>query len=305
MTTTTKTGPVIHKEAVKLAKQLNKAGLNTKPYTKAPVAVPIFTIGLDVSNTLRIWPGLANLTVYPDANWAQAVIVSDERRREITRSYVVQGKVSYPDDRKGPVYSQPSKQDILARFPIQVPGAKLKTFTAKELEPDRNNRDWRRRREGMFNITATITATGSTQAFLVGYDETQQFISALPRVVKSVERAHEILRPAGVPKDALRQGEWFFVPVTQRENTIIQQALQDGKIPYWQRLETGSTHTTLMMQLSVNGKRDNYATLQVIDSRNERHSPLILDGWYRVVRNREVVIPVTRNDTQVRRRTWD
>lgn len=50
------------------------------------------------------------------------------------------------------------------------------------------------------------------ERFLVGEDDGQTFKVRVPLRVKSVEQAIKWLRPAGVPADAPRQGEYFFVP---------------------------------------------------------------------------------------------
>lgn len=47
---------------------------------------------------------------------------------------------------------------------------------------------------------------------LSGTDDGQDFQVQVPLRLKTVEAALEWLRPAGVPEDALRQGEFYFVP---------------------------------------------------------------------------------------------
>jgi len=63
--------------------------------------------------------------------------------------------------------------------------------------------------------------------FLVGFDRRHLFAAQLPSG-DTVEEAHEALKPAEVraaeirwPGRTVRQGEWFFVPVTAREETEV------------------------------------------------------------------------------------
>jgi hypothetical protein len=60
--------------------------------------------------------------------------------------------------------------------------------------------------------------------FLCGMDEQHCFIAMLPQPVSSVSRAHEVLKPRGfealsrrAQRHAVRQGEFFFAPVSADE----------------------------------------------------------------------------------------
>ena len=70
----------------------------------------------------------------------------------------------------------------------------------------------------------------SKRHFLCGMDEQHCFIAQLPEGVSTVRRAHEALRPAGLDakaaQRAVRQGEFFFVPLSEPE---LKRCLQLGR----------------------------------------------------------------------------
>lgn len=76
-----------------------------------------------------------------------------------------------------------------------------------------------RKERGAFVISRTTS--GTVRHFLCGMDESHLFIAQLPELCDSVRDAHRALRPnaldaleAAAPALALRQGEWFFVPLS-------------------------------------------------------------------------------------------
>lgn len=76
-------------------------------------------------------------------------------------------------------------------------------------------------------ITEQFTA-GRKRHFLCGMDEQHLFIAELPRGASSTHEARESLRNPMVPSSLtvrgekiVRQGEWFFVPLTTAEQALV------------------------------------------------------------------------------------
>jgi hypothetical protein len=111
-----------------------------------------------------------------------------------------------------------------------------------------------------------------------------------------VEDAHKALRPKGVPASAKRQGEWFFIPATKDELAAIERSLHWHAVhPSLNPSVRGVRHGSLEWNSShyattLGTKSGVFAIGHVIDNRkSNRHSPLLLNGWHRVVRNAEVI----------------
>jgi len=144
--------------------------------------------------------------------------------------------------------------------------------------------------------------------YLCGMDDLHLFIAQVRRG-DTVAETHESLRPRAVaeaeavwPGHIQRQGEWFFLPISAAEAARI-----DAHAAQWRR--------SVKRQASVGeGRRPHVAerVITIVDrvkaGRRERrvtrvyargrvahsgHRDLYLDGWRRVVRNRELVEPVT------------
>lgn len=137
---------------------------------------------------------------------------------------------------------------------------------------------------------------------LIGTDEKSSFICALPRTCKSVDDAHEALRPKGVPKGSLRQGEFFFVPVTRAEHRFVTDQIERrNPIDYYRnrlhdRADNPKDHFAAIYVRNTKTNTD-YALGPVT---NRRHKTLILEGWYRVVPNLEIPVPQEMADA-----AWD
>jgi hypothetical protein len=258
-----------------LARELSGYGLDTRPYLRAPFASEFFTANID-TRQIRTWPGTADVQVIGDAKRRQVVLNVTENTRQLTRRYDVPRR-GLGDDQ------------VLSLFPIIIPQAKLVGYEV--VGPD----------YGLsFGVTveATVRAPKTSSSLLMGFDEVRQFIAMLPRRAKSVDDAHAALRPA-VSKAAIRQGEWFFDPVTPDEAEAIRRTLSGRRMAITTPLEPGSSHTAVV--LAVGNAR--YATGVVRDRRVKHHRPLTLEGWYRVVRNTEMTQPVQTGG--LRRRSWD
>jgi hypothetical protein len=119
--------------------------------------------------------------------------------------------------------------------------------------------------------------------FLVGMDETSNFVCRLPVLVESVDRAHEILRPMGVMPHTIRQGEWFFVPAVK---CACGAELGVGNHKGGQRTRLGGT--THVAALAVNHMDRMYAMGRIEDDRSGRHAPVDLgEKWHEAFHNTE------------------
>lgn len=69
---------------------------------------------------------------------------------------------------------------------------------------------------------------GDKRHMLVGHDERDLFMCQLPQAVTTVRRAHEVLKPRELEVlvrkggDYERQGEWFFIPISDAELEMIE-----------------------------------------------------------------------------------
>jgi hypothetical protein len=297
-----------------LVDTLAKVGLKVTPYKRGPLGKQSFAANLDRANLLRFWKGEGTVQVDVNPTLRQAVVVAEEAARTIERTYSVQMHAN----------SETSDADILAAarraFPVQARGLRI---TKVEIT---SRPDWKalqntdgpyyatrpRSRFVRFGIRAVARIPKQENFLLVGYDETSQFISILPEKATTVKRAHEVLRPAGIPRTSPRQGEWFFVP-TNRETIKQIEALMLAKPAttaksHWplDRVngEVGwrSDWTSHIATETVFLGRDRYVRGVVYDNRPNRHGSLLLRDWHRVVRNREVVAAPS---VSISNRYWD
>lgn len=279
---------------------LKEAGIRTKPYVNPPLHRDVFALTMD-RNHLRLWPGQATVEVATDKKLRQAVIVATEDRREITQTYVISTRQN----------DHPTKRQVFDSFPVFVPRRRFGKWSVKDMttQSERERRRVEQERQGhnrfvyyttQWEVTASIVVPPAETTFLVGYDERRQFISMLPKRVNSVEKAHRVLRPAGVPADAPRQGEWFFVPVSKRTSAKLDEYVQAHPTQLAMApLEWGSSHHAVRIRMDGQW----YATMVVYDARSDHHGPLKLNGWHRIVRNNEVV--PRNSQTRVAQRMWD
>lgn len=125
--------------------------------------------------------------------------------------------------------------------------------------------------------------------FLLGMDETSNFVTRLPRTVLSVSDAHEALRPTDVPEGSTRQGEWFFLPVADERCSRpgCGDSLSEAHhlIEKNRELELGSTHRA---EEFIQCGSQQYARGIITDTRQGRHRPVdLLSVWHQVRRNTE------------------
>jgi len=138
--------------------------------------------------------------------------------------------------------------------------------------------------------------------YLMGMDEKHLFISGLPKGdVSTVEEAHQVLKHAEVVKaeregrEVKRQGEYFFVPLTEKEEEDFM-----VKVDEWKKRK--GKNILRNASLRRNGHRPHcvkrFITMRRGTKRyaqgnvtHEQHVPLYLPSWHRIYRNRETESP--------------
>jgi len=125
-------------------------------------------------------------------------------------------------------------------------------------------------------------------------------------VPRTVDMALDTLRPIGIPATSPRQGEWFFVPITQkemlfprepRESTALEvlDSIKDKMLDKQVPIVSADGHE----QMANHGERARRAGRHVASRiqcigdgvyvkgpiKDREHDTLYLQGWHRVVRN--------------------
>jgi hypothetical protein len=134
------------------------------------------------------------------------------------------------------------------------------------------------------NITRTHKIQPFRRAYLVGMDQTHLFISALPRMVASVEMAHDVLKPLVVrhEKKPKRQGEWFFIKATAADESAI--ALEIDSMQKKGIISGTKNHAHVADEMiKIKDKTFVRGNITHPDHRKE-----ILKTWYSVMRNTEL-----------------
>lgn len=303
------------KNAQKLESVLRSAGMTAQRYARPPVGKSIYTMSTgQKSDKFRFWLGDAEVTVAVDKNHRQAVLTVHEEERWIEdivwgpssmpRTRILNQATFVPDSDRSLVYKffTISAED----FPHPpVTGTTIQAaFEWEGYRVPMNNSFGRRPyRIGDSAYQVCQHAPETTTAFLVGIDESSHFISQLPELATSVEEAHEILKPEGLGDNYLRQGEWFFVPVTDplvvedlddRLRRLLYRSYRKAAV---RGLESLSSH----QGITVTAYGGRYAIGPIVDTRKGHHKLLMLDGWHKVMRNTEVVVKQAADP----RRHWD
>ncbi|MDF2695018.1 MAG: hypothetical protein K0S65_3401 [Labilithrix sp.] len=148
---------------------------------------------------------------------------------------------------------------------------------------------------------------GSTRHMLVGRDERQLFMCELPRPCTSVRQAHEALRtPAARSRSRsaldqpIRQGEWFFLPVTGPEIDELETAIRKSRVVVRRKTSinsviprAGKPHIADEIAVVVrrSGLPDRSLEPRVYARgaiRHADHKTIHIRQWRRVLRNLEV-----------------
>jgi hypothetical protein len=176
---------------------------------------------------------------------------------------------------------------------LSVPGVDedLRQLILRVQEPARafKQREWdAKKRE---HVWVERWTSDVVRRFLVGEDESHLFVAQLTLPADSVAEAHRTLRPRelGGRKNVVRQGEWFFVPLTRDERGLLAKALRAG----------AAKQRGLGAHLAMRGRRhvvDELVQLRqgarIIELvrgrvRHPDHEVLRLEDWHRVVMNTE------------------
>lgn len=271
-------------ENEKVNKELKAAGVAVSPYKKSPDGKDVFSLGVSADNKrlIRVWKGLADVKVYSDPSRKQAVLEVSEPERSITNRV----RTTIWSDEK-----EHQERRLRSAFPVYVPGEPVFTFADVVVEEKAAKSDRK------ISAIVTVVTPETKTFFLVGQDEHSQFICGLPEPVKSVKKAHEVLKPKGLRKGYKRQGEFFFNPATAEQKVLVEKEMKKGG---WSR---GVNYNDLdsdnessgHMALVLWTKKSYFAIGAIIDS-NGRHKTLLLNDWHEVVRNLEIIPEGMNND---------
>ena len=281
-----------------LKEKLEHVGISVDPFKRGPAGKDAFIISRQ-GNKIRFWEGNADISVKTAKNQRQALINVVERPRTIKATSKIHN-YGYQSGDEDKVLRKYTKAEIRSYASTQVPNARMKIIKV-------NISDFRIVFDLEFRTQKTQTS------FLVGFDENEStvpFICQLKNFVDNIKGAHEDLLPTDIELKAgyKRQGEWFFNPVdsdlveelnkkSKRDLKIrglTNQARYSRPISAYYRWEPKPTHTAA----TVKYKNKLYAIGPVNDTRMSHHEPLLLKGWYEVIRNNEV--EVSTNNT-----SWD
>jgi hypothetical protein len=170
-------------------------------------------------------------------------------------------------------------------------------------------------KETRYDWRVEMWTPSANRRYLCGMDDLHLFIAQV-RDGDTVAQAHESLKPDDVrrvesqaPGAVQRQGEWFFLPPSGEESDRIEQDLRERSRPVRRAAPVGAGAHPHVADLVIRIDRrtrsqhreyrrpEVYARGAVV---HPDHRPLWLDGWRRVVRNREI-----SGDTgQTRRIRW-
>lgn len=278
----------IQEKSKKLASKLSTYGMNVSEYSRSPAGGKmVFIISPSVSgDQIRLWAGeRSKINVVGDKDWRQAVLQVDEEKRTIVREF----KYSARSDWEAKARAERELENLFvvpgrARTSSKIIGTTKQLKTTEYLQ---------------YHVEAKLTIPRSSVNLLVGMDETAHFVAALPKRVDSVKEAHEILKPEDLPENnVVRQGEWFFEPVDNETYEKLEMLVELNPNLLGEKvMERNSTHKA---KQGIYIKNDLYVIGYIIDTRKDRHDPIYLGDWHRVVRNKEISMPRT-----TRTRYWD
>lgn len=146
----------------------------------------------------------------------------------------------------------------------------------------------------------------STRHMLVGRDERQLFMCELPRPCTSVKQAHEALRTPiarsrsrSKLEQPLRQGEWFFIPISSEQAEKIDRAISSNRVVVRRKTSINSMiprmgkphiadEIVVLVDVGVGGARSEPHVFVRGAVRHVDHKTIHIRHWRRVVRNLEV-----------------
>lgn len=134
--------------------------------------------------------------------------------------------------------------------------------------------------------------------YLMGLDEKHLFISGLPKEdINTVAEAYQALKhkavveAEGEGKEVKRQGEYFFIPLSEKEEEeFLGKVDRDKKIKCRKDRLSRRGHRPHFIKRLIRMRRGRKVYAQGVVS-HEQHNPLILSNWHMVYRNRETESP--------------
>lgn len=297
-----------------LVESLSAFGIHAAPYKRPPAGKDMFVISIlpqKPEGVIQVNQGQAVVEIHGSKKHRQAVITVTEEPRVITRLV----KSLWGGGPRNPPNLGQAKARLLQHFPIQVPGNTTWSYAGIKIEKrwgEPLGGDKEKRFLG-WTISGKVTARAGKRTvnhFLLGVDESHNFIAPLKEKPASVADAHRILKPK-MRAGSLRQGEWFFEPLLKEDAAEIEKrALANGR-DVKPMVLGGTTHTaqsTLTVTTSKRagkpGTRTLYARGYVTDNRKGHHKTLFLPTWHRVVRNKEITFKRRKNAPR-RRQSFD
>lgn len=288
-----------------LVKSLQSFGITAAAYKRPPAGKDTFLISIlpkRPAGVIQVHQGLAKVEIHGSKKHRQAVVTVQEQPRVIKRHVKTEIFGTGPAGVQPPV-DQKIKDALRRNFPIQMPGGPTWSFSGiksqKRIPPSGF--------AGYWEVSGSVTGKAgrrTTSHFLLGVDESHNFIAPLKEKPTSVEHAYRILKP-GLRPGSVRQGEWFFEPLKKDEAARIDKvASADGR-KIKQTTLGGTTHRALStLVVTAAKKRTIYARGYVTDSRHGHHDALFLPSWHRVVRNKEITFKRSKNAPR-RRASFD
>lgn len=285
--------------------KLHQAGIKAADYKRLPPGHPqavfLATILPDKGpGTILIHEGNARIHVAPDAKQTQALVTVSEQARRIDRSVVI---VETDRKRLRNKHLVPTQAQIRERVRLETPAGvfwrQLGLWRTERAEDGKSA-----------TISGGVRAhiPASVVNLLMGMDESHNFIAGVPGTPRTVRQAQEQL--ATVPGEdsqelrrAIRQGEWYFMPLDTTTNLLLPRLFDETHSNY--RLEGGWHEVAEAGIANVRQVAHVFARGRVRDRRQGHHADVRLRGWHRVIRNNEMrTIPAIGAGPQ-RTRSWD
>lgn len=292
----TRTLDEIREENQLLTNKLAEMDLPAEPYKKGPLGNNNFCISIDRQKRFRVWLGQGEYAFDTNPNHQQMVLSVTEAQRRIPATIATHSNRPTKNHLKSEArhYVANFSNNWNVEFVEWVPCGRTTGCQISDVEQIKH--------DCLGNHRAKIVAIAPPEKnhLLVGRDETDIFIAGLPKQVKTVEQAHEVLRPPTVDDGELRQGEWYFVPVPEEEQRDFEIRAEYGMkcgVP----LERNSSHHAASR---IRYGSEIFVRGYIYDNRVGHHKPLFLTQWHRAVRNREVR-PQVESKLAARARYWD
>jgi hypothetical protein len=292
-----------------LVNRLRQAGIRAAEYKRGPFGRDVFALSIQPRHsegTVTVNQGTAGITVRGDKARRQAVVSVIEKDRVVVRNTAAHfsdrltASVELGDRPSIGEIHRSLRENFTAIMPVGTSWSYGRcSYSSTEQV------SYGQQTTYALHVKCKVTARVNNQTtnhFLIGMDETRNFIAALPDKPRSVKHAHKMLRPARLRKDSLRQGEWFFEPI--RNAKLKTQLSRFAIILKPTRLENTTHHAKTAIK--YNGVL--YAIGFITDDRRGHHAPTLLKDWHKVVRNKEATIkvsPAQRERVVRMRRTWD